>query len=92
MAVPFAGRDFFLDDDPSRAAVAAKLKALEQAASQKGYAIAIGHPRDSTLSALEIWLPTLAARGFILVPVSAIVRHRLNTPKQYSPKQKTGGR
>ena len=76
LRVPFAARDFFLDDDPSRAAVARQLKAVEQAASKKGYAIAIGHPYDSTLGNLENWLPTLASRGFMLVPVSAIVRHR----------------
>jgi polysaccharide deacetylase 2 family uncharacterized protein YibQ len=77
LSVPFAARDFFLDDDPARNAVEAKLKMLEQTATAKGYAIAIGHPYDSTLSLLEKWLPTLARRGFILVPVSAIVRHRL---------------
>ena len=76
LSVPFAARDFFLDDDPSGAAVDRQLKALEQAATEKGYAIAIGHPYESTLSALEKWLPTLASRGFVLVPVSAIVRHK----------------
>ena len=84
LSVPFARRDIFLDDDPSRELVARQLKALEQAASEKGYAIAIGHPYESTLAMLENWLPTLAARGFVLVPVSAIVRHRRNTPKQNS--------
>jgi polysaccharide deacetylase 2 family uncharacterized protein YibQ len=76
LSLPFAPRDLFLDDDPSREAVARQLMALEQAASEKGYAIAIGHPYDLTLNALEKWLPTLASRGFVLVPVSAIVRHR----------------
>ena len=76
LSVPFARRDFFLDDDPTRDAVASQLTALEQAASAKGYAIAIGHPYEATLSLLQTWLPTLASRGFVLVPVSAIVRHR----------------
>lgn len=75
LSVPFAARDIFLDDDPSRKAVMRQLTALEQIASGRGYAIAIGHPYDSTLSLLDKWLPTLAARGFVLVPVSAIVRH-----------------
>lgn len=76
LSVPFAARDLFLDDDPERDAVAAKLEELERAATEKGYAIAIGHPYDATLNLLQGWLPTLAARGFALVPVSAIVRHR----------------
>jgi len=73
LAVPFAARDVFLDDGPSGGSIEEKLKELEQAASANGYAIAIGHPREATLSALETWLPTLASRGFVLVPVSAVV-------------------
>jgi len=76
LRVPFVAQDFSLDDDPSFEAVARQLKAVEQAASGKGYAIAIGHPNESTLSKLEHWLPTLALREFMLMPVSAIVRHR----------------
>lgn len=76
LRVPFAARDFFLDADPSPETVVCQLKAVEQAASEKGYAIAIGHPNESTLSKLEHWLPTLASRGFMLVPVSAMVGHR----------------
>ena len=79
LSVPFAARDIFLDDDPSRESVARRLTALERIASERGYAIAIGHPYDSTLSNLKKWLPTLASRGFVLVPVSAIVRRGLNT-------------
>lgn len=76
LAVPFAARDYFLDDDPAPDAIAAKLKAVERTALAKGYAIAIGHPRESTLDVLERWLPTLASRGFALVPVSAVVGRR----------------
>ena len=76
LSVPFAARDIFLDDDQSSDSVGRQLRALENAATEKGYAIAIGHPHDATLSNLENWLPTLASRGFVLVPVSAIVGHR----------------
>ena len=76
LRVPFAARDFFLDDDPSPEVVACQLKVVEQAASEKGYVIAIGHPNESALSKLEHWLPTLASRGFMLVPVGAMVGHR----------------
>jgi len=76
LSVPFAERDVFLDDDPSAESVARQLTSLERIASEKGYAIAIGHPHDATLGVLENWLPSVASRGFVLVPVSAIVRHR----------------
>ena len=77
LSVPFAARDIFLDDDPSREAVAQKLTELEKIATGRGYALGIGHPYDSTFGLLEKWLRTLASRGFVLVSVSAIVRHRL---------------
>jgi len=74
--VPFAARDVFLDDESASADVPARLKQLEDLARRKGTAIAIGHPRDTTFAALQRWLPTLPAKGIVLVPVSAIVKQR----------------
>lgn len=78
IGLPYAARDVFLDDDAGAdaATVARRLKQVERIARRTGAAIAIGHPRDATLSALEDWLPTLAGRGFALVPVSTIVARR----------------
>ena len=33
-------------------------------------------PHDGTVLALTQWIPEMRARGFALVPISAIVRHR----------------
>lgn len=71
----YADRDVFLDHEISDSYIAAALKELEAKAWHKGYAIAIGHPHPQTISALEKWLPTLAAKGIELVPASAVV-HR----------------
>lgn len=71
--VPSATRQVFLDRDPSRAAIDGELKRLEALARKYGAAIAIGHPHDATLDALDAWLPTLAAKGLQLAPVSALV-------------------
>lgn len=71
-AVPSAGRDVFLDDDPSPAAIDGQLAALEKRARKQGIAIAIGHPRPATLDALERWCG--AHRQFRLVPASAAIR------------------
>jgi uncharacterized protein len=76
--VPHAQRDVFLDDDLAPAAIANQLGRVEQLARQHGSAVAIGHPHDATIAALEIWLPTLAAKGLALVPVSAVVQHRMS--------------
>ncbi|WP_240002269.1 divergent polysaccharide deacetylase family protein [Oleisolibacter albus] len=72
--VPLAQRDVFLDHDMSPAAVQAALAKVESIARHKGLAIAIGHPHDATLAALSAWLPELAAKGFQLVPLSAVVQ------------------
>ncbi len=73
MGVPARGRDIFLDNSPDPAAIRAQLAATEAVARREGHAIAIGHPRASTMDVLAAWLPTLASRGFVLWPVSATV-------------------
>jgi uncharacterized protein len=75
--VPHAARDVFLDDDQTPAAIAKELARTEQVARQHGSAIAIGHPHDATIAALKSWLPQVDGKGLALVPVSAVVRHRM---------------
>ncbi|MGE5506379.1 MAG: divergent polysaccharide deacetylase family protein [Actinomycetota bacterium] len=72
--VPFAARQIFLDNEQDVAAVKAQLTKVEAYARKHGYAVAIGHPHDATVEALAQWLPGLDARGFVLVPVSAIIK------------------
>ncbi|HYD31833.1 MAG TPA: divergent polysaccharide deacetylase family protein [Azospirillaceae bacterium] len=76
IGLPNASRDVFLDNELSVAAVRAQLAKAEEVAHRHGVAVAIGHPHDTTVEALAAWLPTLAKRGFTLVPVSAIVKAR----------------
>ncbi|MCB1782579.1 MAG: divergent polysaccharide deacetylase family protein [Alphaproteobacteria bacterium] len=73
--LPYAERDVFLDHEMTSAFVENALRKLEKTAYQKGYAIAIGHPHDVTIAALEKWLPTLKEKGLTLVPASAVVKH-----------------
>jgi hypothetical protein len=72
--VPHVERDIFLDNNPALAAVQHQLSELEAVARRRGAAIAIGHPKDHTLDALSAWLPTLPERGFVLVPLTHLVR------------------
>jgi uncharacterized protein len=76
LGVPHAARDVFLDNEGSAAAIAARLVDLEQTAARRGAAIAIGHPHEATLAALAAWIPTLAEKRLVLVPLTAIVRQR----------------
>jgi len=77
--VPTAGRNVFLDNEADAAAVQAQLARTEDMARKKGNAIAIGHPRDVTIAVLAAWLPTLEQKGFVLVPVTAVVKARMTT-------------
>ncbi len=72
--VPHTRRNIFLDDELSTAAIHANLRRLEEFARHNGAAVAIGHPHEMTLQAVTPWLAGLAAKGFVLAPVSAIVR------------------
>jgi polysaccharide deacetylase 2 family uncharacterized protein YibQ len=72
--VPFAARHVFLDNDQGIAHVRGQLAKTEAYARKHGAAIAIGHPHDGTIEALAGWLPGLEGRGFVLVPVSTIIR------------------
>jgi polysaccharide deacetylase 2 family uncharacterized protein YibQ len=71
--VPAIGRDVFLDNDPSPAAVTRQLQVLERRARSHGYAVAIGHPHAGTLQALLQWLPQAEARGIRLTTLSHLV-------------------
>jgi polysaccharide deacetylase 2 family uncharacterized protein YibQ len=72
--IPALRRDVFIDHDPSPIAVRAALLQAEEVAERQGFAIAIGHPKDATIDALAEWLPDVQARGFAVVPVSAVAR------------------
>lgn len=74
--IAFAARNVFLDNERDLQAVRTQLGKLEAHARKHGAAIAIGHPYDETIQALAGWLPGLASRGFVLVPVSTIVAAR----------------
>jgi len=69
-------RDVFLDHYEDAAHVRAALEQVEHVARKYGSAVAIGHPKDVTLDALQQWLPTLEAKGFDLVPMSEMIARR----------------
>ena len=74
LGVPYAVRDIFIDNESEdRAAIRRQLQQLERVALRRGWAIGIAHPHDATIEELAIWLPEVQKRGFLLVPVSALV-------------------
>jgi polysaccharide deacetylase 2 family uncharacterized protein YibQ len=69
MGVPTAARDVFLDNRADVAYSEAQLSAAAAIAQRTGSAIAIGHPRPTTLAAVRAMIPRLQALGvqFVLV-------------------------
>lgn len=73
-SVPAIERDVFIDDADEADKINQMLDRVEHVANKRGYAVAIGHPRDLTLEALNKWIPKMQAAGFIFVPATDIVR------------------
>lgn len=71
--VPNASRDVFLDHEETPQFVSDALKKVERVARDHGSAIAIGHPKEVTMVALEKWIPTLEGKGFELVKLSSMM-------------------
>ena len=71
--VPALRRDVFLDDRLDEEDILREFEKLKAVASRRGFALGIGHPYAETLAVLERELPRLAAQGYELVPVSALL-------------------
>jgi polysaccharide deacetylase 2 family uncharacterized protein YibQ len=71
--VPSAARDVFLDGVADVAAVEGQLRRAAAIAKERGSAIAIGHPRASTLLAVRAMLPELERDGISFVDAADLV-------------------
>lgn len=81
LGVPSANRDLFLDDDPDPAAIAAQFALLLARAREQGAAIALAHPRPSTLAVLAEQIPQAIAAGIEFVPVSYLLERSEELPE-----------
>ena len=71
--LPYISRDVFLDDSNKMEDIEKSLVKLEKIAQKRGYAVAIGHPRDNTITALQSWASSLKSKGIQSVPLSYII-------------------
>jgi len=74
LGVTHLKRNVFLDDVIEEADIRKELAKTEAIAKKQGFAIAIGHPHPATVAALKQWIPEAKARGFVLVPITAIAK------------------
>lgn len=72
--IPFTARNIFIDHDENIKVIKSQLAKVERLAKKQGYAIAIGHPRENTIRALEPWIKTIESKGFKLVPISTLIK------------------
>ena len=82
--IPYAARDVFLDHEPDAAKIRARLAETELIARRTGEAIAIGHPRTTTMKLLAPWVAGLAARGFDLVRLDSLLKR---PAARFAPKK-----
>lgn len=74
--VKFAVNDGFLERDKNEDEIyiQRKLAAIAKIAKRRGKAIVIGHPYSETIKVLSKEIPKLEKKGFIIVPVTDVVR------------------
>ncbi|HET7814386.1 MAG TPA: divergent polysaccharide deacetylase family protein [Candidatus Baltobacteraceae bacterium] len=72
--VPNASRNVFLDNESNAAYSESMLREAAAVALEKGSAIAIGHPKPTTLEAIRALYPELQAQGIRFVLVSELVK------------------
>lgn len=65
--------DRVIDEETTRAAIDARLGEIEAIARRNGVAIALASPYPVTFERLSRWLPSLAQKGLVLAPLSAVV-------------------
>jgi polysaccharide deacetylase 2 family uncharacterized protein YibQ len=80
--VPALRRDIFIDHLRDADFIRSQLAALERLARQRGHAVAIAHPYPETIDILREWLEEAEARGFVLVPVSALAGEAQRGPAE----------
>ena len=74
VAIPAAHVSVVIDEQPARAEIDGRLAAVERIARESRSVVALaGPPRHATIERLATWAATLEERGFVLVPVSALV-------------------
>lgn len=70
--IPTASRNVFLDNKETVAYTEAQLREAARIAQRDGSAIAIGHPRPTTLIAVRDMIPQLQAQGITFVLVQSL--------------------
>ena len=75
--------DLIVDEPPVGPTITANLDKLETIARARGSALGVvGWPGPTTVELVAAWVPTLAAKGLVLAPVTALARAPAQHPAQ----------
>jgi len=74
--VPHVERDVFLDHVDKERVVRKQLRKTLKIACKKGIAVAICHPRETTLNVLESWLETEESKCFQFTTLGNVIPNR----------------
>jgi hypothetical protein len=74
LKIPALKRDIFLDDDPSADAVGSQIARLIKVAKIRGTALAIGHPRETTLRSLQGAAAHFREEGIEMVAARELIK------------------
>lgn len=74
LGMPFAKRDVFIDNVNKLDPIKEQLRVAVRTAKKKGSAIAIGHDRKATLTAIEQMVPEIEREGVRLVLAQELVK------------------
>ena len=72
--VPHAIADTIIDERPFRAGIDARLNFLERMADFQGNAVGVGEALPVTYERVLLWTENLRARGYVLAPISAVLK------------------
>ena len=76
LGMPVLKRDIFLDNEAQQDAIRNEIREASGIAQKRGYAVAIGHYRYSTLEVLLEEIPRLRREGYQVVGLEDLLRER----------------
>lgn len=79
MGLGYSKADIIIDEKKTVEDIENSLERIERIATTTGMAFAVGSNYPATIEHLKIWVNTLEAKGYQLIPVSAKVKKQLRT-------------
>jgi hypothetical protein len=90
--LPYASVPGLVDQDPSIASIDTALAGLEADALRHGRALGVAQAYPVSLERLRLWAMTLADKGLVLEPVSALVIERAGLAADFGADGRAGRR